>query len=52
MSTLYEQLAARLGPKGYATDAETLAPYPERVARTLSGRDALPRNARFDRRSV
>lgn len=27
MSTLYEQLAARLGPKGFATDAETLAPY-------------------------
>ncbi len=27
MSKLYEQLAARLGPKGFATDAETLAPY-------------------------
>ncbi|QGZ94556.1 FAD-binding oxidoreductase [Terricaulis silvestris] len=27
MSTLYEQLAARLGPKGFATDAETLAPF-------------------------
>jgi FAD/FMN-containing dehydrogenase len=26
-SDLYEQLAARLGPKGFATDAETLAPY-------------------------
>lgn len=27
MSDLYEKLAARLGPKGFATDAETLAPY-------------------------
>ncbi len=27
MSDLFERLAARLGPKGYATDAETLAPY-------------------------
>jgi len=27
MTELYEQLAARLGPKGYARDAETLAPY-------------------------
>jgi len=27
MTDLYAQLAARLGPKGYAADAETLAPY-------------------------
>jgi FAD/FMN-containing dehydrogenase len=26
-SELFEKLAARLGPKGYATDAETLAPH-------------------------
>src|SRR5215510_14183997 len=27
MSDVFERLAARLGPKGFATDAETLAPY-------------------------
>ena len=27
MSDLFERLAARLGPKGFATDAATLAPY-------------------------
>lgn len=27
MSDLYERLAARLGPKGFSTDAATLAPY-------------------------
>jgi FAD/FMN-containing dehydrogenase len=47
MSDLYERLAARLGPKGYATDTDTLAGYLKEWRGRFQGRTpllALPAN--------